>query len=165
MKYLKSFNENTIAKLDAIEFCKNSLIYLIDEGFEITELSERMYGSTDVTNDDINRIWLFKKVNGKKSYFRWDDIKDDYIPFLQLLAEKYTILKYDDLKRENPTIKFRIKNTDYNLSNGLSNKSKNYSLVSVLNDDIFETQGYWKDQIFYSWIPDPDILGISVAFI
>jgi hypothetical protein len=101
MRYLKSFSamhsllEAQIAdsKVAVKEFTKNCLAYWLDDGFEITTYS--MPG-----DDKRIVIWLTKPgyaLNNKETKigFEWDEVKDYYIPFVQLLAKRYQLDKFD----------------------------------------------------------------------
>jgi hypothetical protein len=155
MKHLKRFNES-LTQEELQDFCESSLAYVIDEGFTVKiygrELSEdRRRGY--IPYGQFN-IWLHK--DNAKEFFKWDDVKDYYIPFLQLLSNRYEIYHFDS---NQPEIRFRYrKKTDYSFVN----VNKDFSYGRVINDNVFDSEGYWKDSIFYKWTPDPDILGIGV---
>jgi hypothetical protein len=151
MKYLKKFNES-VSEEDLRDFCESSLAYLMDEGFTI-----KIYSNDDprtrLPRGEFN-IWLQK--DNAKSFFKWDDVKDYYIPFLRLLSNRYEIYHFDS---NQPEIRFRYrKKTDYSFVN----VNKDFSYGRVINDDVFDSEGYWKDSIFYKWTPDPDIAAIGV---
>jgi hypothetical protein len=156
MKHLKKFNEGK-SEQELKEFCDDYLAYLYDDGFTIKIFGgdfNSSYLTSTLPKGRFN-IWLQK--DNAKSFFKWDDVKDYYIPFLQVLLDKYDILSSNDIK---PSIRFRIRQKkDYNFVN----LNKDFSYIKVLNDDLFDTQGYWKDSIFYKWIPDPDMIGIMVS--
>ena len=83
MKHLKRFNEsltdNEVEELK--DFCESSLVYLLDDGYDVY----------------IQREWnvgfhvLFGLPNDN---FLWNDVKDYYIPFLQLLSRRYKLGNY-----------------------------------------------------------------------
>ena len=86
MKYLKRFNESKLG--DELEdFCKEYLAYLTDDKFECY-----------VNSNDIN---THITILGRKTQpypadlrcrrFYWSEIEDDFIPFLQILSERYVI--------------------------------------------------------------------------
>ena len=93
MKHLKMFKEslNDGERDELIDFCETSLAYLMDEGFE-------------VSCDDNQYINLY--LPGKSSFrsnpnairikdpFDWNDIKDHFIPFLQLLSKRYELKNF-----------------------------------------------------------------------
>lgn len=91
MKYLKRFNESEDNFLDNLmDFCKDYLSYLIDEGFVIKKYIE---------NDEyiILRIYKIKKyADRNRSYdttynFTWNSVKDSFIPFFKVLDDNYTL--------------------------------------------------------------------------
>jgi hypothetical protein len=152
MRYLKRYNEN-VGEEDLRDFCESSFAYLMDEGFTIKIYGERTLPYSSLPKRQFN-IWLHK--DNSKEFFKWDDVKDYYIPFLQLLSNRYEIYHFDS---NQPEIRFRYrKKSDYSFVN----VNKDFSYGRVINDDVFDSEGYWKDNIFYKWIPDPDIAGIGV---
>ena len=152
MKYLKRFNEG-LAQEDLKDFCESSLAYLLDEGFTINVMSADDIRSR-LPRGQFN-IWL-QKDNGR-DFFKWDDVKDYYIPFLQLLSNRYVIDKFTDTSDSNIRFRYRKKG-DYSFVN----VNTYFSYARVINDMIFDSEGYWKDSIFYKWTPDPDIISIGV---
>ena len=87
MRYLRSFNEGTIflpEDLNELQsFCETYLAYLIDEGFGIRV----RHGS----RKDRARIEFYKEDHIHPVPFSWDDVKDHYIPFYQVLSKEYEI--------------------------------------------------------------------------
>ena len=153
MKHLRSFNES-MSKEDLQDFCESTLAYLIDEGFTINVYTHGDPRSGLPKGE--SNIWLQKG----KEFFKWDDVKDYYIPFLQLLSNRYDIgTFFEEHNGAEPNIRFRYRQKkDYSFVN----INKDFSYGRVINDDVFDSEGYWKDQIYYKWIPDPDIIGIGV---
>ena len=104
MKHLKRFNESLSSeqKDELMDFCETSLAYLIDEGFEVRLISD--FSDTTV------RVCLLKPVNGRVSRFNWNEVKEYYIPFLQLLSRRYDFdteyIRETDGKR--PIVEFQI---------------------------------------------------------
>ncbi len=89
MRYLRLFNESNDTFEDELqEFCDNNLAYLIDMGFKII-----------VTNyyDDLNErsyeVKLYRAKKGCYQRYSWEEINDDFIPFLTILNEKYNIIR------------------------------------------------------------------------
>lgn len=77
MKHLKRFNEDLddhekLFKEELQDFCDNNLVYLTDEGAEIT----------------LNQETIMIRFDEVKS---WDEIKDHIIPFMTRLNNKYEI--------------------------------------------------------------------------
>lgn len=86
MKHLKSFNESFFLSEDIGEmqyFCENYLAYLLDEGFGIRV----RHGS----RKDRARIEFYKEEIHFPVPFNWNDVKDHYIPFYQMLSKEYEI--------------------------------------------------------------------------
>lgn len=88
MKHLKRFNEDKFSlKNEDIEdelreLCNDYLSYLIDSGFYINIFS---------ANDTY--ITISKKENNSITHpiFSWLDVKDDIIPFIEILKSNYKI--------------------------------------------------------------------------
>ena len=82
MKYLKKFLITERVDLDELQTtCDNTLAYLIDEGFkvEINQFNGKGYIAI-----------LLRKFHGDRNdIFSWSDYKDDIIPFIEYLYEKY----------------------------------------------------------------------------
>jgi hypothetical protein len=99
MKYLNKFNEGFGQNLDEQElkdFCEMYLAYLIDEGFEVDISKIRENSITDYW-----KVKFFKlESKGDLTYsrmefdkFKWNSIKDQFIPFFKILNDKYIIKK------------------------------------------------------------------------
>lgn len=80
MRYLIRYNESLtgleFTKLETL--CDDKLAYLMDAGFVY-----RLY------NNDSGIIILI--LHETKNYFKWEDIKEDILPFIELLEDKYFI--------------------------------------------------------------------------
>ena len=88
MKYLKKFNESNSNKVEEIKkFCNENLAYLLDVGFEL-RCYENIF--TFKTVEYPLTIHLSKRTNG---IFKWSEIVDDFVPFLQILNSKYELIK------------------------------------------------------------------------
>jgi|688.fasta_scaffold1249773_1 hypothetical protein len=80
--YIRKFNEDINITDELKEFCNNSLAFLIDEGFSVRCIyTERFY----------TRISIHKPG----TTFNWFDVRDDIIPFMDILSKKY---KVSDIK-------------------------------------------------------------------
>jgi hypothetical protein len=159
MRYLKRYNES-VSEEDLRDFCESSLAYLMDEGFTIKIHGQRTTPFSSLPKGHFN-IWLHK--NNATEFFKWDEVKDYYIPFLQLLSNRYDIRNFEGERYQSDdttsTIRFRYRQKkDYSFVN----VNKDFSYARVINDDVFDSEGYWKDHIYYKWIPDPDLIGIGV---
>lgn len=83
MKFLKRYSESILSN-DIEEFCNDYLPYLLDDGFVCN------FGTLD-----FGRVGLVLEKEGNtqaiQQTFKWSDVKNDFIPFLHLLNEKYDI--------------------------------------------------------------------------
>lgn len=156
MKHLKRFNEG-VTQEDLQDFCESSLAYLMDESFNVTIRG----GDDPRARATTGQFGIFLAKNNGREFFKWDDVKDYYIPFLQLLSNRYDIGTFfdGDVDSREPSVRFRYRQkNDYSFVN----VSKNFSYARVINDDVFDSEGYWKDHIYYKWTPDPDLISIGV---
>jgi hypothetical protein len=84
-----ALNESLSPKEELEDFCDTHLAYLTDEGFYIDY--EEIYGGhcTYVT------IRHSKREDSKYSHdFSWNEIKDRFIPFLQMLSKEYKLFNF-----------------------------------------------------------------------
>jgi hypothetical protein len=83
MIYLKRFNEGiNQGTIDHLRiFCEESLAYLADANFYVIVVPKEKDGKIVIALGN-------KKYGG----YSWNDIKYDYIPFLELLKSKYDVL-------------------------------------------------------------------------
>jgi hypothetical protein len=85
MKYLKKFLITEGVAIDELQsFCDNTLVELIDEGFKVV-----VNQSKDKGNYYHTSILLRKFHGDRNDIFYWSDYKDDIIPFIEYLYEKY----------------------------------------------------------------------------
>lgn len=99
MKHLKRFNESHHDKIQEVQkFCESYLAYLIDKGFKVEVVPFVSYSLA--INGTIRPSPNFEKIvfTYDNEWFSWDlqdnifgihSIVDDFIPFLQMLKEKY----------------------------------------------------------------------------
>jgi hypothetical protein len=89
MKYLRNFNESVEEYTDVEKIqilCLDNLSYLIDSG-----LIFRVYKEDSTTGIS---IFLEKDLNTMTQFnLVWDDISSDFIPFLHILSDRYSIFK------------------------------------------------------------------------
>jgi|APCry1669188910_1035180.scaffolds.fasta_scaffold236968_2 hypothetical protein len=118
MKYIKRFNENNNEE-DLKDFCETHLAYLLDDyNFELYVDDINMESMRSLSDSGQIRI---ENTEG----FKWDDIKDYFIPFLKQLdkirghqikigGEKlvfihttigWTKLPFDDLVNDRTTLR------------------------------------------------------------
>lgn len=121
MKHLKRFDESLQQDdlQELLDFVETSLAYLIDEGFEVG------------LDDD----YLHLSLPGKSPYganpnaisvkdpFNWNDIKDHFIPFLQLLSRRYELKHFGD-RPSDYVILFK------------GDRNKYATVEQVINDDL-----------------------------
>jgi hypothetical protein len=126
MKYIKSFNESLNDyeyyefRDDITNFAEERLVSLLDEGFRL-----KIYDAVSKNVAIGFTIWLCKSDD---SSFKWDDIKDDYIPFLQLISNKYKLLKFS-----TDVVRFNM---------------KDLSLQDVIDDNVFQNYVGGSPDIF-----------------
>jgi hypothetical protein len=132
MKYLKKFilNESALQELQVLqEFCDNHLAYLLDKGF-YCEINPTY---TSQSKDKIIKYLITLKKSGRDDnysmLFYWEDIKDDLIPFIILLYNKYE--SYDD----NMNIIDRHKDSEYIK---ISNQKLGYYRKSEIKEDYLD---------------------------
>lgn len=131
MKYLHKFNENkdgvNNSLIEIKNLCNANLAYLIDEGFKLdfiesiatkNRISEKIYKTVRI---------LLKKDQTK--LFRWDDIKDDFIPSIIMLSEKY---KLSEHYPNNKNICITVETDKYFSIEDLSEDNiPNYLILSI----------------------------------
>jgi hypothetical protein len=137
MKYLYKFNENKDGVPDSLmeikNLCNDNLVYLIDEGFELeflirkNRIGDKVYKTVRIllskkNGDRTNSIW-------NKNKFRWDDIKDDFIPSIIMLFEKYKLLEYDNKKYI--TIKFLKEDKYFSIEDLLEDNIPNSLILNI----------------------------------
>lgn len=126
MKYIKSFNESLNddeyyqVRDDIRNFAEERLVSLLDEGFQL-----KIYDAVSKNVAIGFTIWLCKSERNDVS-FKWNDIKDDYIPFLKLISRQYKLLEFS-----TDVIRF-------NLGSGYNVSMKDLSLQDVINDNVFQ---------------------------
>ena len=93
MKHIKPFNENKDNFEEELkDFCETSLAYLLDEGYDI---SVTLRDEVRLSDKHI-LVTLGLKGQEPKPWelYYWNDVKDYYIPFLQMLVRRYELLAY-----------------------------------------------------------------------
>ena len=99
MIHLKRFNEKIQWNKDRpelLKFCEEHLAYLLDEGFDIYVRLHKMENSAykNGIRDEGYISICYKK---HPLTFKWNRIKDEFIPFLEMLIIKYNLTQ-DELK-------------------------------------------------------------------
>lgn len=100
MRYLKRIFEsdlyNQVDDVELRDFCETYLAYLLDDtSFKIEVI--------DTEKWDSYIIWLGKTLNPRIQPFKWDEIKDYYIPFATMLYREYD-LNDKDLDQRSSSI-------------------------------------------------------------
>lgn len=139
MRYLKEFNESFRApssfREEIQDFCENCLAYLIDEDFSI---ETNVYGLDPVSISFV----LIRRFEGEVEpiSFSWNEVKDYYIPFLQMLLKKYNVVNSSKSKIKNSDdfswypnneVQVVIRTSDHSPSDSVY-----YSLYEALEDKI-----------------------------
>jgi len=101
MKYLKKiFETDLYSQVDEVElkdFCETYLAYLLDDtSFKIEVVESPKW--------DSYIMWLGKILNPRIQPFKWDDIKDYYIPFVTILSREYDLNDIDLDQRSSSII-------------------------------------------------------------
>jgi hypothetical protein len=93
MIHLKRFNEKIQWNRDRpelLKFCEEYLAYLLDEGFDV---SVRLYEKENRLYRDGIRDEGYISIQSKNNTFKWNDVKEDFIPFLEMLVIKYDLVE------------------------------------------------------------------------
>lgn len=146
MKHLKRFNEASFLTEDISElqyFCENYLAYLLDEGFGIRV----RHGS----REDRARIEFYKDDVHFPAPFNWDDVKDHYIPFYQMLSKNYEISTMsdrslvsgtptnDDYEVRTCSVKFEYRKPAKQL---WETEAKWFTEEEIINDEVGDLGSY-----------------------
>lgn len=141
MRYLKRFEsakENLVFWFsDLINLTENSLVYLLDDGFELEYEDQK--SRMDKNFDNLTEhIWvdLYGPVEGEDQFNRtytWSEVKDYYIPFTQLLKNRYELGKI---------VEIQIR-TGYDIEDSFSS----CSLTEIINDELSDDKSIFKISI------------------
>ena len=93
MKHLKKFNESLQpVEVDELkDFCETSLAYLLDDGYQV---SVSMRDKVKYPEKQHTIVSFGLKGNMGYRLFDWNDVKDYYIPFLQMLQRRYELQSF-----------------------------------------------------------------------
>lgn len=104
MRYLRRIFEGVTDEVK--DFTEDCLAYLLDDGFEVTTYRMAHDKRSAV-------IWIAKPGprigwNNKQTRigFEWDEVKDYYIPFVQLLAKKYQLARFEQIGGVDYPVRF-----------------------------------------------------------
>lgn len=142
MKHLKRFNESLDVN-DLNDFCETNLAYLVDEGFDIM-ISNNFSGDSFKSIKITNPRSLDDRQDGTVNYFKWNDIKDHFIPFFTRLLNQYSL--YGNFIVEDgilfhyvaPTYAHDRSTNWYKFSGLRTTKLYKPSVSQVLNDEIYD---------------------------
>jgi hypothetical protein len=97
MKYIRPFNESKENLVEELQdFCDTSLAYLLDEGFDISVTLRDKVKFPDKQHLLVTlglKAQETTQPNPWERYY-WNDVKDYYIPFIQMLVRRYELLDY-----------------------------------------------------------------------
>lgn len=94
MKYLVGFNEDLVNREELRDFCEMYLAYLVDDDIKISIVQNNIhYKSKGITREPICiNIHGFMSYENNQAIFKtWGEIKDHFIPFIQMLDNNYNI--------------------------------------------------------------------------
>lgn len=121
MRYIKLFEESKMSRTDELkQFCNDNLAYLTDDGFS-------------AECEDYKELYIYisiRKDNGNYSNalnFNWFDVRDDIIPFIITLNDKYSN-KYNI----NVTFKTNRHNIDINIQDIIEDRLKDIKFLDEL---------------------------------
>lgn len=123
MKHLRRFDES-VNKEELQDFCDTYLAYLLDEGYSI-EASEIGFGEylLVLRNENPTNV----PIDSPELLFTWEEVKDQFIPFLHMLSKQYTITR---------SIKFWVLNKKFDRGTERPFIDYDYNLPMVLEDRV-----------------------------
>ena len=127
MKYLKKFKatDSNFIKLknEFTDFANDCLAYLVDQGF-IISVKVRNTNTYDSCLLEFTLVKNEGDINFQNGW-SWDSIKDDFIPFLELVKEKFIV---------DHIVKFTT------IGFGYYGKINTLNIDFVINDDTTTTR-------------------------
>jgi len=88
MKHLRKFNES-LNKEELQDFCDTYLAYLLDEGYSIEVSGSDEYVLVLRNENRPTNV----PMDSPELLFTWEEVKDQFIPFLHMLSKQYTITR------------------------------------------------------------------------
>jgi hypothetical protein len=147
MRNLKRFNEG-IDVNDLKDFCETNLAYLVDEGFDIiisrdsftfwSQQSIKINNPSSLYDPEHTIYYNLGPVN----FFKWNDIKDHFIPFFTRLLNQYSL--HGNLEDGiffhyvAPTYAHDRSTNWYKFSGLRTTKVYKPSVSKVLNDEVYD---------------------------
>jgi hypothetical protein len=134
MKHLKKFSamhslleqsNESLNKEELQDFCDTYLAYLLDEGYSIVA-SEIGFGEYVLVLRNGKRLDNVP-VDSPELLFAWEEVNDQFIPFLHMLSKQYTIIG---------SIKFWSLNKKFDRGTERPFIDYDYSLPMVVEDKV-----------------------------
>lgn len=141
MKYLKLYEyvHGVLIKASKLKkLCNDSLAYLIDDGFKVSFKRE-------------DNILVITIKHRKDKVFTWDEIKYDFISFIEILNKEFEIVKQSIYSIRGTLNVDVVLDTDYSIYT-----RKGYSIEEITNDKVEH-----KEEIGYAVI-NRDIIKITI---
>jgi len=126
----EQINESLSHKEDIEDFCDTHLAYLTDENFRIRY--EEFYGG------NVIKLEIGHEYREKEGFdFTWNEVKDRFIPFLQMLSKQYRLHNFhfeDNNCKRTEVVKITAGllskfQSDYSITNY-------YTYNDIINDDL-----------------------------
>ena len=94
MKYIKKYSSLIVESVtdDLKEFCELNLAYLMDDDYKVM-ITRRDSLPIDNMYHKKGLIIHFYKWESDEENFKWDEIENHFIPFLQRLSNEYTVVE------------------------------------------------------------------------
>jgi hypothetical protein len=87
MRYLKRYNESVESRNELLEFCNDRLALLLDEGYYL-----RVDKGDDKCTIAIRKRIVSSAYMQDNKSFNFNDVKDEFIPFYEMLKDKYELV-------------------------------------------------------------------------
>lgn len=121
---LRSITESIESRQDLLEFSKSNLSYIIDKGFIIKSHKTGKTETIFITGEENTYI----TYSGRNKQFKYNDIKDDFIPYIYSLSKEFSI----DVLFETPASISSGTNVSVLIDDILSDRLLNYSLYTII---------------------------------
>ena len=141
MKYLKRFNEDLVNREELKDFCEMYLAYLVDDNIKISVVQNNiLYKNKGITREPICiNIHVFMSYENNQAIFKtWGEVKDQFIPFIQMLDNNYNIAY--DKSVEFPNVATTITFTKDEIINDVPNDNIQLHYIRIFldkNDKLF----------------------------
>ena len=131
MKHLKKFNESfeqQMAREELQDFCETHLAYLLDDGYEIYVKEDRdsLLLALTIPSD------MSTEEDPDAGEFKWNDIKDHFIPFLIHLNNNYEINGKSQFFTNTPHLTYQL----------TGDRIGNYTVQEMIDDKPSELDCY-----------------------